>query len=341
MKDSANLDFLRAWAVAAVFLNHLFYTFGNRGNWFLDTRFLGRAGVLVFFVHTSLVLMLSMRRTASIAHPALHFYVRRAFRIYPLSIVCVTAYVVAGLPPDLWESARRISPLVMASNLLLMQNLTGGFSVLSPLWSLPFEIQMYVVLPLVYAAARRGRSAAVAMILGSVGACGVLKVLTADYALGLIAYAPYFLAGVLAFTMLSGRKRWNGGWWIVAVLGSMAGATVVMNVLKHGVTIAGWCLCLALGVLIPQFEEIRSHWVRAASHTVAKYSYSIYLSHVPAMWIAVHISNRFPVQLAGVGFFTVALSLAAYHGIEAPMIGIGKRVADGAFARRAPVAAVK
>jgi peptidoglycan/LPS O-acetylase OafA/YrhL len=257
-----------------------------------------------------------------------------------LSIVCVTAYVLAGLPPDLWESGMRMSPLIVASNLLLVQNLTGGYSVLSPLWSLPFEVQMYLVLPFVYAAARRGRTAAVAMILCSVGACGVLRLLKADYLLGLITYAPCFLSGVLAFTLLSGsRKRWNGGWWIAAVLGLTVGATVLMSVLEHGVAAAGWALCLALGALIPRFEEIRSHWLRAASHTVAKYSYSIYLTQVPAMWIAVHLSNRFPVQLAAVGVLTVAMSLAGYHWIEAPMIRIGKRVADGAFPRREPVAA--
>ena len=272
-------------------------------------------------------------------HPTLHFWVRRAFRIYPLSIVCVTAYVLAGLPPDLWDSPIRMSPLVVSSNLLLVQNLTRSSSVLAPLWSLPFEVQMYLVLPFIYAVARRGRTAAVAMILCSVGAGAVALVLKMDTVWRLIQFAPCFLSGVLAFKLLPGTQRWNGGWWIAAVLGLIGGATSVLTVLEHGTSLAAWFTCVTLGILIPQFEEISSHWLRAASHTVAKYSYSIYLTQVPAMWIAARISRRFPVELGAMGLLTVALSLATYHLIEAPMIGIGKRIADGAFSRRQPVAA--
>src|SRR5512146_1173960 len=79
-RELANLDLLRTVAVALVFFSHLFMT--------LKIRFmgeLGHLGVLLFFVHTSFVLMMSMERLG-LRGPRLFwvFMIRRAFRIYPL-----------------------------------------------------------------------------------------------------------------------------------------------------------------------------------------------------------------------------------------------------------------
>ena len=90
MTDSRNLDFLRSVAVLLVLFDHLFMAAG------LADRYpfvwsMGHLGVLMFFVHTSLVLMLSLERSEekSSGHLFRDFYIRRAFRIYPLSIACV------------------------------------------------------------------------------------------------------------------------------------------------------------------------------------------------------------------------------------------------------------
>jgi len=57
--------------------------------WAPTTSF-GLFGVLIFFVHTCLVLMYSMERSG-LNGSSLHkdFYIRRVFRIYPLSILAV------------------------------------------------------------------------------------------------------------------------------------------------------------------------------------------------------------------------------------------------------------
>src|SRR5438045_2701232 len=88
-----NLDILRSIAVLSVFLAHaLQVVAGCKPHEYLaygiDTSSLGRIGVLIFFVHTSLVLLRSLERTgANLSGWSLirYFYVRRAFRIYPLS----------------------------------------------------------------------------------------------------------------------------------------------------------------------------------------------------------------------------------------------------------------
>jgi peptidoglycan/LPS O-acetylase OafA/YrhL len=137
LDESANLDILRAAAVIAVYVNHACYTLGAYGTKWFSPATLGRAGVLFFFVHTSLVLMLSLRRSATNGRVhALVFYVRRAFRIYPLSILCVLACLMFHIPQAPWESLPHVTTLDIASNLLLIQNLTGSSSICSPMWSL-------------------------------------------------------------------------------------------------------------------------------------------------------------------------------------------------------------
>ena len=92
---SPNLDFLRAVAVLLV-LFHLLITTNTR----LPDYF-GQFGVLLFFVHTSLVLMFSLERIERNKQELfITFYIRRLFRIYPLSIVCVSIIVLFHLPPS-------------------------------------------------------------------------------------------------------------------------------------------------------------------------------------------------------------------------------------------------
>src|SRR5437764_128419 len=148
-KESANLDFLRAYAVLSVYAGHLLQTFhidkviGPVG--IFD---LAQTGVLIFFVHTSLVLMLSMERLRMESRRLFEvFYIRRAFRIYPLSIFVVAATVAAGVPAFPTVTYSRPDWLTFISNVALTQNLTRTTPLPAVLWSLPYEVQMYVVLP--------------------------------------------------------------------------------------------------------------------------------------------------------------------------------------------------
>ena len=83
--EDRNLDVLRAIAVLFVFVGHLFdFWFGGAavlGDWLHGMT---RMGVILFFVHTSLVLMRSLERLApGNPHFMREFYIRRIFRIYP------------------------------------------------------------------------------------------------------------------------------------------------------------------------------------------------------------------------------------------------------------------
>ena len=96
-QPSFNLDLLRAVAVTLVLAQHLLnrFYFAKLG---FDGPAIGTFGVLIFFVHTCLVLMYSMERSSLDGFPlALNFYIRRMFRIYPLSMLAVLTAVALHL----------------------------------------------------------------------------------------------------------------------------------------------------------------------------------------------------------------------------------------------------
>ena len=85
-----NLDILRSLAVLLVLVSHTLLYSGHFG-W---CGWMGLTGVSIFFVHTSLVLMWSLERDPHTGR----FYIRRAFRIYPLWLVILTLTLLAKLP---------------------------------------------------------------------------------------------------------------------------------------------------------------------------------------------------------------------------------------------------
>jgi peptidoglycan/LPS O-acetylase OafA/YrhL len=320
MKDSPNLDMLRTLAVACVVVGHLAHTLGWDAIRGYDFATLGRMGVAVFFVHTTLVLMLSLQRHGAAPLP---FYVRRAFRIYPLAMVMVllTMLDAARYEPIDWK--------LIASNLLLVQNLTGHESRPAPLWSLPLEVQMYVVLPLLFALARRTSALLRLALLWLAAVAAALATSHDGVASSLLQYVPCFLPGVLAFILRRTMPRLP--WWSLPAFVVLC-ALVVPCLHATGVPEAPlfWTMCAALGALIPGTRELRLALLARSAATVAKYSYGIYFTHLVSMGVAFVAFPGLPRVLQWAIFFAAlaSLSCAAYRWIERPGIAFGVRLAE-------------
>ncbi len=146
---SVSLDLLRAIAVLCVFMSHLLSALGIPN---IDS--LGRFGVVIFFVHTSFVLMASLERLDVYAKSDCRliaaFCIRRFFRIYPLAILFVLLVPMFHIPASPGMIYAWVGVKDFLSNLALIQNLTFTADILGPLWSLPLEVQMYVILPFAY-----------------------------------------------------------------------------------------------------------------------------------------------------------------------------------------------
>lgn len=355
-----NLDLLRSVAVGLVFFTHTMGAMRIRG-----LGDLGRFGVLLFFVHTSLVLMLSMERlrlTGGKLYTS--FIVRRIFRIYPLSLFTVCLVVVFHIPFAPWFAGTMGGPTWpgwpgLFSNLLLIQNITGSASVLCVLWSLPFEVQMYAFLPILYILVRRFPSLwAISLIwLGGVAIAGleylVRSGMNSDFLL--LRYFPCFLAGVVAWRLMeTGKRRLPGALWVLVLMALVALYRLedILRVygpnwqnLIHGTLrsdhqiwlppsldlVRDWVFCAAAGLAVPFFADIKSLWLNFITKRIAQYSYGVYLCHVPMLWVCfslLHLNNVFVSAILAV-LLTALVSYALYHLIEHPAIQFGKH-----FSRR-------
>src|SRR5688572_7950579 len=201
--ESGNLDFLRAFAVLAVFGGHLWFTLGPQ---FVEIRALAHLGVVAFFVHTAFVLMSSLSRLDADGKGTVvfRFYVRRVFRIYPLSILCVVVVLLASIPWVPWVAydASNAGWKRIVANLALVQNIKDDqASVLGVLWSLPYEVQMYALLPVVFFLESRYAGKAMPALL----AAGVVLASIPRIS-HLTVYFPCFLSGCLSYS-LSRRYR--------------------------------------------------------------------------------------------------------------------------------------
>jgi len=324
---SANLDVLRSMAVLIVLFDHL------TRRYHLD-RFdnIGFFGVLLFFVHTSLVLMYSMQRSG-LTGAALFkdFYIRRFFRIYPLSILAVLTAVALHLHADGRGLAigPRPGALELISNLLLVQNLTQTSSIIGPLWSLPLEVQMYLVLPFLFLWRKRSLLWLFALWL----ICGILghfpQTVPALAWFSLLLFIPNFLPGIIAFT-LPEKRIFPAYLWPAFIL-LLAVAFLWIPSRRMAAE-----LCLLLGVALPTFREITFRPLKLISSRIATYSYGIYLGHSFFIWYALTRHNSWLLFW----LMWLIIPVVLYHAFERPAIEIGRRLAErvAESPRRAPSA---
>jgi len=346
-----NLDVLRAIAVLLVLSAHvaLYLDPSRSAREALDL--LGNAGVIIFFVHTSLVLMRSLERTTARGLRgwvrARDFYARRAFRIYPLSITTVLAVVAFNLPSGHRDPILNPpTPSEIVANLLLLQNLFGAPSVMGPLWSLPLEIEMYVVLPILFVLVRRaGGRRLIAFTVAAVVLAGLYLVvsdlLPGLWRVSVFRYLPCFVAGVVAFRACQLLRPRLPAWvWPVIVLLIVIGNALIPLHVESAVYPRKWLLALIVAGFIPLVTELGPSLFTRTAHQVAKYSYGIYLSHIPALGLAVVFMRDellwLRVVTGVVGLVVVPVFL--YHVIEEPMIALGTRVAARLSRRHVSVA---
>lgn len=331
---SPNLDVLRSLAVLFVLLFHLLLYFQHTTVHQFPLHSIGHWGVLIFFVHTSLVLMYSLeRQDLETPLPSLfvQFIVRRIFRIYPLSVLVVLTIALFQLPVGHLVHGQFIAVHLgwegLLANLFLVQDLIHGESITAVLWTLPYELHMYILLPLLFVLVKRVRS----LVLIVPVLCGALVLAKCspwfqrhgfpDF----LIYVPCFLGGVLAYRISSLRGLRLQAWLWPVTLGCL---TVVF--LKYPSPSNAWWCCLALGILIPQFREISSPVVSKASQYIARYSYGIYLTHFIVIYF---VFSRFN-YLSNVGkiflflFFVTIVPVITYHAVEKPWIQFGHNLTE-------------
>lgn len=334
----ANLDLLRALAVLLVALSHvLLYTGHTR-----YTGWMGLTGVCIFFVHTCLVLMFSLERDP---HPG-RFYIRRLFRLFPLWLVVLCLSVMLRIPssPGFAPSFGFYQPSLgeLLSNVFMAFNFQYGANIVGASWSLPIEAQMYLFLPLLFFFVRSQRTMWVLLLLDAFTFLYVWMVTPAGAIATLPICVPFFLPGVMAYVIARRtRPRFSAVLYPI-YLAVGIGAHLALGfyyrhiayryatpLIRHDLLFNSAFFCLALGLTLPFFRQIQFAPVVRISHLIARYSYGIYLCHIPAIAVASYYLHGQPVAVRVAGFlatFTLA-PIVLYHAIEEPMIKLGSRIA--------------
>jgi peptidoglycan/LPS O-acetylase OafA/YrhL len=146
-------------------------------------------------------------------------------------------------------------------------------------------------------------------------------------------FFPCFMGGVLAFTLMNHTPLLPHFLWPIS-LGVMTAAAVLLGLSAP----VEWGTCLLIGASIPLFRELPKGIFSRACFFIAKYSYGIYLSHIPLLWLCfgyIHAPASFRWLLfSSLG---IATPLALYHLVEAPAIRFGRRLTEES--ERPPAAA--
>ncbi|GIF36936.1 hypothetical protein Axi01nite_12470 [Actinoplanes xinjiangensis] len=253
------LDAMRGFAAVVVALFHLGpYVIGRENHLLIYQHFdLGKYGVLLFFLVSGYVIPMSLERHGSLRR----FWIGRLFRIYPaylFTIALVVLLVVTGVTEP--HPGVREDPLGAAlGQITMLQDLVGVSGMITPFWTLSFEMAFYLIVAglfawnlhrlsawwaggLTLAAVVGGPMLPDALLGGTVGrrhllAAGLVLVVTACLASQISGRRPFVLAagaagiGLVVLPAVNGHAtRWvvaTSSWQALLMLGVMFAGTVV------------------------------------------------------------------------------------------------------------------
>jgi peptidoglycan/LPS O-acetylase OafA/YrhL len=301
---------------------------------------LGSTGVVIFFVLTSYVLMMSLDRLQKTSNRLyIDFIMRRFFRIYPLAIFFVIFYALTNLPGH-FEKGRSAMEGIHVNfsdfiqNLLLIQNFTIEKEILGPMWSLPYEFQMYLLLPIIFliigSTDSKWRGIFMFFILCLVFFVANEKINNINNLFSYFQIPEYakwelcFIPGVIAYYAQKSFKakqiNFNYIWPILGLIlfSRMLDYDFFIQILSA--ILVGFTLVIINDNFHPYLKKVYA--------VISKYSYGIYLSHMLAIYLGFELFGK---TLIGWSVFLsslLILPVLCFHLIEKPLIDYGKRLCE-------------
>lgn len=332
-----NFDLIRFAAAALVLFSHAFPLSGIGPEPILALTGYesgGAIGVATFFVISGYLVAASYLRANDLRQYARN----RALRIFP-GLIVVVLLAIFGLGPivttlpaaeyfsDL-TTWRYLGNVVMAIN----HNLPGVFldnpfpkAVNGSLWTLPYEMTMYVGIGALGVLGLLGRQLAVAVV----AAAGLAVAIAVHYGwlplprlLGLadpnqfFKLGYFFFAGSLLYLLGDGlRYRWP-----------VAAALTALWVATFG-TPVGWVVyLLAWPYLVIYLAQIPSRWAQRFGR-YGDFSYGLYIYAFPIQQLLVWSRPWDNVHLYAAAAFcaTLPFAVASWHLVEAPALQLKRR----------------
>lgn len=324
------LDGIRAISILLVVTVHLYY---QNFSW----RWLaGEGGVRVFFVLSGyLITMLALREEERAGRLNVKaFYVRRAFRIFPLYFLVLGIYCLLILGLGAGGENDRTRFLAALPYYMAYVNEYAPPAPFYQSWSLGIEEKFYFVWPLLGFVALANRTVprmAVSVLL----IVALISVSAIDPQTQLIHYYPILLGCLLAL-LLNARARFDflkafGRSEVTLVVW---GAFVVAQLALDRFPIVWYAYPLVVGLVLLNTIMVEPRWLRWRPLTfIGERAYGIYLVHILCLRT---VKIVFPstttsvwVSLSGLVAGTALSCLVAEglrRGIETPFIRMGRNL---------------
>jgi peptidoglycan/LPS O-acetylase OafA/YrhL len=351
-----NLTALRGAACLVVVFAHLHgwdVAFGVDTPVFREVRWVGVGCLDLFFVLSGFIITATNHRHFGRPAAVPGYLFRRVWRVYPtywaaMALAAGTMWVFFGLQPFAADMLPK-----WPAWLALVPSTEGNF-LISPAWTLVYEVVCYAVVgavlglpPRLAAAALAGWAAAVALAGAGRGPAGPWLA-NPWVGASLSPFVLEFLGGGLV-AWLAGRGA--RGWWRTACVIGLTWATVGAVLVARGpepyalaladqrlrVLVFGPpAVLIVYGLVAAEGRWRVPGWLRRTGDA----SYSLYLTHAQVMFAALYVGVRVPhtrvphlLWLVGTFAAVLAVGFAFYALVERPLLNLGRR-------RRTPEAVV-
>jgi peptidoglycan/LPS O-acetylase OafA/YrhL len=332
-----NFDLLRLIAAVSVIFSHAFLIGEGRqdieplaaltGN----QSVLGVVGVFVFFAISGFLVTQSWETTGS----PLRFFAKRALRIYPGLLACllVCAFIVGPLVGELrlaeylghWQVYDFVGRNLLMDadhNRLPGVQFSGfpvGGIVDGPLWSLPCEVLMYLLVGAL-GALRLLTLPTVALLLGVGLVCIVFDTSAFESVFGGAGWLLGFFAAGMGLYKLRGTRILDGRLALLAVVGLVLSVPLGRFVLLF--PLFGGYLVIFLA-LWPRLPRIRA--ARFGDLSYGLYIYGWPVEQLAVRWLggAAPWWQVFAIGLAG----SLVLAFLSWHLVERPALRLRPRAA--------------
>jgi peptidoglycan/LPS O-acetylase OafA/YrhL len=336
-----NFDLIRLFAALQVACVHIVSNFKPPGLAvaMLDAGLRLFPGVPMFFLISGVLVSRSYERSGSIRD----YYRNRCLRIFPALWVCLVVSIGVVVlqihAPGVVDTVSSGDWIVWwAAQMSLFQQYSPhflhGLRLNGSLWTIPVELEFYLLLPVLYGLfrlrERRGNWPLLGVLAGSVAIHWVFirtepDSLPAQYGFVLDTLAPYlwmFLTGVLIqrnWNMLRGWFAGRAHWWL---LGYVLAGTICRELFHIGVgsnNISPGFLVPLAGVVMSCAMSARALADRILAHN--DISYGTYIYHMPVVAVMLQLGAPRNIALAAVAVgVSAGLGALSWICVERPFL---------------------
>lgn len=297
----------------------------------------GTGAVMMFFIISGYVMPFAIRRGLNVKE----FFVRRAFRLFPLYFFAIATLWIGAATHFLpyWSYMLDSSAFTWVANLLIVQDFVGAKPFLGVSWTLAIEVIWYIVF--FFAVAFLGRRAAPILNLGSVAfllaLAAVSLVIQHRIPLGRPGMIYACALGLEMYRYSKGESSLRD---MLAWLALFLGVTTVTNYIAFGVfahdhvhlgtVLLSWIGAPVIFTAVLLSPALRNSRVIGSGVLpwMGTMTYSLYLLHPIAIVITYDYfapAWQIPAMVALVSVFT----LFGYYVVELPALRLGRWATKG------------